>query len=108
MSFAGDSLTDFESFADNAANFDNFADEFVSDLHRYRNRCLRPFIPVVDVQIGSTDGRLLNFDQNFRRPDGRHRDLFEPKTPLTVFFDECLHDSVWETKKDGAERNNGL
>ena len=45
----------------------DYADEFVADDHRHRNRFLRPRIPVVNVNIGAADRSLVNRGSERRR-----------------------------------------
>ena len=43
---------------------DKRAHELMADGHRYRNRFLRPFIPVINMDIRTTYSCFLNFKQD--------------------------------------------
>jgi hypothetical protein len=43
--------------ADVGAHFHDLADEFVADRHGHGNGALRPFVPVVDVNVGAANAR---------------------------------------------------
>src|SRR5580698_7335300 len=75
--------------ADVRSNLHDFADEFMPDRHRHRNGALRPFIPVVNVNVGAADSRAAYANQNIIDPDGWFGNIFEPQSGLTFAFDKC-------------------
>ena len=62
MAFARDSVSDIVA-GDGRAHFRDKTDKFVTGNHRHRNRLLRPLIPIVNMQIGAANCRLLDFDE---------------------------------------------
>jgi hypothetical protein len=81
MSLPGDQVADFE-VVNVASDLNDRADKLVSHRHRDRNGLLSPLIPVVNVNVRSTDSRLLDLDKHIIDPDFRNRNLFQPKTGL--------------------------
>src|SRR5580698_5472111 len=69
----------------------DFADEFVADRHGDGYGALRPFIPVVNMQIGAADAGPADADQHVVDADGGFGNVFEPKSRLTLTFDQCFH-----------------
>ena len=45
-------------------NFNDFASVFMATYHGHVYGFLRPIIPIVDMNIGATNGRLMNFNQH--------------------------------------------
>ena len=66
VALAGDAVADREA-AHFAAERDDLAAVLVADLHRHRDRALRPGVPLVDVDVGAADGRLAHADQHVVR-----------------------------------------
>ena len=54
VAFAADDVAG-EEVVDVGADRDDLADELVADRHRHRDGLLRPFVPVVDVDVGTAD-----------------------------------------------------
>jgi len=71
---------------------DNLADELVADHHGDRNGALRPFVPVINVQIGTADTRSEHADQYIIDSDNGLRDIFEPEPRLSATLYKCFHD----------------
>ena len=67
------------------------ADIFVADDYGHRDGLLRPGVPVVDVNVGPANGRLLDVNEDVIVADFRHRDFLEPKAGLGLLLDERLH-----------------
>src|SRR5690606_17512556 len=63
VALARDSVADGEA-AHLDAHVDDLADIFVADLHRHRNRLLRPIVPFPDVAIGAANRRLPDPDED--------------------------------------------
>jgi len=76
---------------DVTSNGFNDADKFVTDLHRRRDSALCPGIQFVDVQIGTTDRRTKNTNQNIKLARRRNRHFLQPEARTTLSFDERLH-----------------
>src|SRR5262245_45563635 len=60
------------------------ADVFVADYQWYRDRLLRPRIPVVNVDISAADRSLLAADKRIIVAHFRHRHFLEPKARLSL------------------------
>ena len=76
---------------------DNLSDKFVADRHRHRNGALRPFIPVVDVNVGTANAGATHANQNIVDADARLRNLFEPQTGLALALYEGFHEPLIPT-----------
>ena len=90
VSFSRDPVTDFEAF-DLAAALDDLAAEFMADVHRHRDRVLRPLVPLEDVDVGTADRGPPNLDQHVVVADLRHSDVFHPYAALGLSFNQCFH-----------------
>ena len=77
MTFTGHDVTDRKP-SDILAYFDNLACVLMATDHGYWNGFLRPVIPVVDVNISTADGRLVNFDENFVSRNLGNRHVLKP------------------------------
>src|SRR5690606_26897245 len=73
---------------DVVANLDDFADEFVADDHRHRDRLLRPLIPFIDVDVGAADRGPLHADLHIVGARLRLRHIFQPKPTFGLAFDQ--------------------
>ena len=62
------------------ADRDDLADEFVPDHHRHGDRLLRPFVPLIDVDVGAADGGALDADLDVVRPRLRLGHVFKPQS----------------------------
>src|SRR5262245_42007999 len=51
----------------------------MADHHRHRDGAPSPFVPGIDVDVGSADPRLVDLDQDVVRSDRRHRLFIEPE-----------------------------
>src|SRR5674476_1620488 len=58
---------------------------------RHRDSTLPPFVPRVDVHVGSADRRLEYADQNVPRTRGRDWDILERKSGPAILLDEREH-----------------
>ena len=63
VAFATHALADLDALYVRA-DFDDFADVFVADGERRLDLLLRPGVPLVDVDVGSADGGLLDLDED--------------------------------------------
>jgi hypothetical protein len=97
MAFTDNEIAFGETFHKVADAIDH-ADELVTDGYRDRNRFLCPFIPVVDMNVGSADRRFHNADENIVPCRFRDGNFFEPKPGLGFGFDHGLHRFLHETK----------
>ena len=66
--FARHPLADFQRVDVTPDRLDH-PDIFMADDHRHGDRGLRPFVPIIDMQIRAADRRLPHFDQHVRRAD---------------------------------------
>src|SRR6185295_548098 len=85
VTFTGDELSAMK-VVDVGTGFDDLADEFVSDGHRDGNGLPGPFVPVVDVNVGSANARAQHADKDVVDTDGGLRNVFEPQSGLSVRF----------------------
>ena len=60
------------------AHFDDLSHEFMADRHRHGNGALRPFVPVIDVNVGTANTGAAHADQNIVDTDAGLGDLFQP------------------------------
>ena len=90
MALARDPVADLQA-ADFHADFGDFADERMADDHRNRDGGLRPFVPVVDMDVGAADRRLLDLDQHVIVADGGQRGVLHPDAGLGLGLDQGLH-----------------
>jgi crossover junction endodeoxyribonuclease RuvC len=63
----------------------------MTDLHRRRHRALSPGIPFVNMQIGATDRRTKNTNQDVELAHRRNRHFLQPKPRTTLSFHQRLH-----------------
>src|ERR1700691_1619047 len=73
------------------AHSDDLPDKFVPDGHRHRNRLLRPGVPLVDMNVGTTDAGISNANQNVVDADGRFSNLFQPEASLRTALYQGFH-----------------
>ena len=90
MSFGRDNFARLE-IADGTADLIDYANEFVSDHHRNRNRLLCPRVPVIYMHVGAADRSLLNADENVVWPYLGDWNLFQIEPRFGPAFDERLH-----------------
>jgi hypothetical protein len=72
-------------------DFDNGADEFVPDNHRYRDGFLGPRVPIVDVQVGAADSRAIDLDQHIVDADCGPGNILKPQARFWLTFDQRFH-----------------
>ena len=70
---------------------DGLADELVADHHRHRDRLRRPLVPLVDVEVGAADPRLVNADQDVVDPDLGLGHVLQPEPFLGLGLDQGTH-----------------
>ena len=63
----------------------------MTDRQRNGYRLLRPFIPAVNMQIGSADTGLVNFDKDVIDADFGFRNVLKPETSFSFCLYECFH-----------------
>src|SRR5260370_41936430 len=63
---------------DARSHLDDAAHELMADDQPGGDRALGPLVPIVDMQIGAADRRLLDLDQHLVGADFGHRHLFHP------------------------------
>ncbi len=85
VSFAADDVAGVK-VVDVRSGGDDFADEFVADHQRNRDRALRPGVPVVDVQVSSTNTYTSYANQHVVDTDDGVRNFFEPQSRLSFAF----------------------
>src|SRR6185437_9955067 len=73
------------------AGSDNFSYKLVTDGHGNRDGLLRPLVPLMNVDIGPTDARVVHLHQHIVDADRRLGDVFQPKTPLGFALYQCFH-----------------
>src|ERR1700683_3204817 len=73
------------------SGFDDLPGELMSDGHGNGDSALRPFVPVVNVEIGSANAGSAHADQDGVDADGGDRDFFQPESRLRFAFYECFH-----------------
>src|SRR5690606_31599546 len=83
VAFAGNTIADAESF-DFLADTHHFTNVFMTDNHRNRDGFLRPFIPVIDVNVSAADGCFTDFNEQIVVADFRFRNVGHPD-PLFRF-----------------------
>jgi hypothetical protein len=67
-------------------DFCYYAYVFVTDGHGCLDGLLTPFVPFVDVQVGTADCGLLYLDKHIVNAYFGHGDLFHPYTLLWFFL----------------------
>jgi hypothetical protein len=58
----------------------NLANKLVADRHGHRDCALCPFVPAIDMDIGSADAGVAHPDENVIDADGRHRNVLQPQS----------------------------
>src|SRR5882757_2841948 len=91
VSFSADHLAGKKVFHVRT-DFDDFADELMSDNHRHGNGFFGPFIPLVDVDIGAANASAVDLDQNVVDADFGFGNVFEPKTGFRFPFYKSFHE----------------
>ncbi len=90
MSFAGNNITGLE-IMHISANLLHPSDKLMTDVHGHGNRLFRPFIPVIDVHIGTADCCFVYLYQDIVVANLGYRNLTQPETRLRLGLDQCLH-----------------
>jgi hypothetical protein len=76
------------------ADFDDLTAKFVTDNQRHMNRGSRPFIPVVNVQVGTADSRAKHANLHVADAGFRLGNIFEPETSLGATLNESFHSGI--------------
>ncbi|MPM82110.1 hypothetical protein SDC9_129168 [bioreactor metagenome] len=79
---------------DGRAEFGDLADILVPDSHRSFNGLLRPFVPVINVEVRAAYRCLLYLYQNIVGPRLRNVDFAHPQADTRFFFDKSKHFSL--------------
>ena len=93
VALAGNALADAQ-IAHARAERDDLAGIFVADHHRHGHGALRPFVPVVDMNVGAADAGLSHLHQHFIRAGRRLRRVLQPEAGFGFRFDERFHDQT--------------
>jgi threonine dehydrogenase-like Zn-dependent dehydrogenase len=67
-------------------SLDDFAAELMPGCQRHRYRALCPVIPLVDVNVGAADRRLVDLNQDIVVADLGHRDILHPDPTFCFSF----------------------
>ena len=59
----------------------------MADHQGYGNGALRPFVPIVNVEICATDARTQHFDEDIVNANGRLGHIFHPQANFSFAFD---------------------
>src|SRR5579871_2721661 len=86
MSFGRDTVAELV-IVDAGTQRHDAPDELVADDEPGRDRALGPLVPLVDMQVGAADRRLLDLDQHLVGADLGNRHLLHPD----AFLGEALH-----------------
>jgi hypothetical protein len=106
MAFGRNAVADLVA-GDAGADFDDAADEFMADGQAGLDRALRPFVPLVDVQVGAADRGLFHLDQHLVRADLRHGHLFHPDALFGLALDQGFHRLLAWGSKNGRGGEKG-
>jgi hypothetical protein len=106
VTFADDKVALRKTFHAIANKIDN-SDELVADGHRDGDRFLRPRVPIVNVDISSTDRSLEDANPHVVAVNCGNRNVFEPQTRLSPGLDNGLHRFLHERKlKENGKQEN--
>ena len=90
MPFAGDAVADREA-ADLLPQLDDFAHVFVADVHRHRDRLLRPVVPLPDMDVGAADRGLHDPDHHVVVADFGLLHVGQREARRALEFGKCFH-----------------
>src|SRR5690606_35405433 len=90
MAFAGHALS-WPIFRHRRADLRHRTDEFVAGHHRHGHGLLRPFVPIVDMDVGAADGRLPDLDEHVVGADFGDWHTLHPDARFSPGLDERLH-----------------
>ena len=85
MSLTGNSITYFNILY-TCPHFGNDTNVLVTDCHRCFDSFLAPFIPFIDVEVGTANSGFFNFNEDVVNTDFRHWNIFHPNTFFCLFF----------------------
>ncbi|MNN71931.1 hypothetical protein D3C81_1879190 [compost metagenome] len=77
VAFTRHAIADFKTFHF-LADADYFADILMPNNHWNRDGFLRPFIPVINVNVSPADGCFTDFNQQIVMTDFRFRNVGHP------------------------------
>jgi hypothetical protein len=97
VTFADNEVAAREAFHLITDQIDN-SHKFVADGHGYRNRFLRPRVPVIDMHVGPADGGLQDTDEHIVPADFGNRNFLEPQARFGPAFDHGLHHFLHDKK----------
>jgi|GEM_PF-3557298 len=72
-------------------NFQNAANEFMTNHHWNGYRALSPSVPIVDMQIGAADPRPVDVDHDIIDANLWLRNILQLETRCVLRFHQCLH-----------------
>ena len=78
-------------------NFNDLADKLMADCHRHGNGSARPFVPFVNMQVGTADAGVRDADEDVVDADGGFRNVEQSETGRGVRFDKSFHTSYSKT-----------
>ncbi len=87
VALCGDTISDIETL-DFSTAFNDFAAEFMADGEWHGNCFTGPVVPLINMNIGSANGRAADFDQNVVVSRLRFVDIFKPETTFGLRFDQ--------------------
>ena len=76
---------------DLTAKLNNVPSKFMPDHHRYGNGLLRPLVPLVNVQVRSTNTDPVDLDKDVMRSNFRPGYFLQPKTFPCFLLNEGFH-----------------
>ena len=88
--FGGNKIA-FPNAGDFVTEGDHFSAEFVARNQRRMDAVLRPAVPIVDVEIGTADGRRLDFDQHVGAPEAGDLNFTNLSTRRCLRLDDRQH-----------------
>jgi len=90
VTFADNKIARRKAFHVIADKIDH-ADKFMADRHRHRNRFLRPWVPIIDVDVCAADGCLHDANEHIVTVNFGNGNFFEPKPWLGPAFHDRLY-----------------
>src|SRR5262249_43461023 len=73
------------------ANLDDLANKLVADRHKHKDGLLRPFVPLVDVNVDAADAVFEDANEHVVDADLGLLDILEPESGFAVAFDQSFH-----------------
>ena len=75
-------------------DFCNLAHVFMSRCQSYRNRMLRPVVPLIDMYVRSADCRLPDLNLHIVRSYFRNRNTLHPQSFFRLLLHKRPHQSI--------------